>query len=445
MAELLLELSFDEASGNVIDHSGNGHDFALAANTVRTADGDGHTGRALTQTAIEQVQTAPAALANHPATWTWMCWVRISSSANGWVGESHWSTNDTGCRGLLYLSGSLNFRVKNPSNVAFQSAGLAPDFGNYHHVAATYDGTSLRTYRDGVQVGSAVTVTGGVQDGTTFRLLDGAGSVFRIDDFRLFDGVMDAAEIATWMATPAGPDPTAQVDLSGSFSSPTTAFVAVGSTNVGLEATFAVPAVEVTATASADVDLAAGFTSPQVAFEALARAELQLAGTFSIPLFSAGAREPVSGRDILVEIEAGDRPDTAFELGDAGTVVQPGSDVRTTVEAGSMKDTWYRGTEQFVDFVMTLTDPTGELTLAEVEAMDLQVLVKAGRTTPDREAPEWVEPSVTRQVSEISAGKFKVIVLHMYEATAKGYHTVWVKFGPTPERPIELAASFKVQ
>jgi hypothetical protein len=39
---------------------------------------------------------------------------------------------------------------------------------------------------------------------------------------------------------------------------------------------------------------------------------------------------------------------------------------------------------------------------------------------------------------------FKVAIMHLYEAVATGPHNVFVKFGPTPEEPIYLAASFSV-
>ena len=40
---LLLAWSFDEASGAVIDQSGNGRGFSLTGNTIRTASGGGYT------------------------------------------------------------------------------------------------------------------------------------------------------------------------------------------------------------------------------------------------------------------------------------------------------------------------------------------------------------------------------------------------------------------
>jgi len=108
-----------------------------------------------------------------------------------------------------------------------------------------------------------------------------------------------------------------------------------------------------------------------------------------------------------------------------------------------MEKQWYRGSKLFVDFTVTLQDPDGEMTLAEVEAIDFDVLVQQGVTTPDRDAVEWVAPSVEKVVTEVD-GKFVVEIRHLYEALLTGLHAVYVKFGPTPEEPIYQAATFVV-
>lgn len=108
-----------------------------------------------------------------------------------------------------------------------------------------------------------------------------------------------------------------------------------------------------------------------------------------------------------------------------------------------MDSKWYRGSKQFIDFTVTLQDPDGEMTLAEVQAIDFDVLVQIGVTTPDRDSLEWVAPSVDKVVTEID-GAFKVEIRHLYEALLTGLHAVYVKFGPTPEEPIYQAVTFVV-
>jgi hypothetical protein len=104
---------------------------------------------------------------------------------------------------------------------------------------------------------------------------------------------------------------------------------------------------------------------------------------------------------------------------------------------------WRNGSKQFIDFVVTLKDPDGEMTLAEVQAIPFEILVQTGLTTPAREDAGWSAPSVEKEVTEV-AGTFPVAIRHMYEALETGLHAVFVKFGPTPEEPIYLAAQFVV-
>lgn len=108
-----------------------------------------------------------------------------------------------------------------------------------------------------------------------------------------------------------------------------------------------------------------------------------------------------------------------------------------------MDKQWRNGSKQFVDFVVTLKDPDGEMALADVEAIPFEILVQTGLTTPARDDAAWAAPSVPKDVSEVD-GTFPVTIRHMYEALETGLHAVFVKFGPTPEEPIYLAAQFVV-
>jgi hypothetical protein len=104
---------------------------------------------------------------------------------------------------------------------------------------------------------------------------------------------------------------------------------------------------------------------------------------------------------------------------------------------------WRNGSKQFVDFTLTLEDPEGEMTLGEVEAFGFQILVAPGLSTPARDDAAWIDPSVETEVTAVGS-TFVVKIQHLYEAAAAGVHGVFVKFGPTPEEPIYLAAQFVV-
>jgi hypothetical protein len=87
------------------------------------------------------------------------------------------------------------------------TAALAAN--TWTHVAATYDGTTLRLYINGVQV-STTTVTGAVVATTGVLRLGGNsawGEYFAglIDEVRVYSRVLTAAEITTDMNTPVKP------------------------------------------------------------------------------------------------------------------------------------------------------------------------------------------------------------------------------------------------
>lgn len=108
-----------------------------------------------------------------------------------------------------------------------------------------------------------------------------------------------------------------------------------------------------------------------------------------------------------------------------------------------MDKQWRTGSKQFIDFTVTMTDPAGEMTLGDVEAVPFEVLVQQGVSTPELDDPEWTAPSVPKDV--VAAGdSFVVSILHLYQALTPGLHGVFVKFGPTPEEPVYLAAQFVV-
>lgn len=197
-----IALAFDEASGDVIDHSGNGHNFPLAGSTIRTASGGGANDRGLTQAGAEVFTAAgvdPTTL--RPANWTWMANVKTTAAFTGWLGEFfRAATVDTGVTGLLYLSSVLRFRVKDSANTPYEIT--VPTLHNvFRNIAATYDGATLRLYIDGALAGSIAVPN--FWTATALRPLDGSGSSAVLDDFRVFDGALTAEEVAVWAALPA--------------------------------------------------------------------------------------------------------------------------------------------------------------------------------------------------------------------------------------------------
>lgn len=198
--QLIAAWSFDASP--CVDHTGNGYDFTPSGNTV-VAAGGAH-GSALTQVTASETFTAfalpPAFETPHR---TWMANVKYSGSGTdiGWLGEFYRSTSDTGVWGLLMLNGSLQFRMKDSSNVAHVVGLSTPT--TFKNIAGTYDGSNLRVYTDGVLAGSVASPA--PWSATHFRPFDytSGGVTTWLDDLRLFDDALTDTEIQAWMNLPA--------------------------------------------------------------------------------------------------------------------------------------------------------------------------------------------------------------------------------------------------
>lgn len=220
---LLYAYSFDEASGTVLDYSGNGRSFTLTGNTVRSTVG--HTDKGLTQTSAG-IQAGPAITGLNTTARTTMAWVKLSAADPAWVLEYHRTTEDTGVWGFLNLSGTFRFRAKNSAGTAFE-VNITPDVGNWHHLAATHDGTTLKVYRDGTLIGSGLSMPFPVWDADDVRILDGSGATV-VDDPRYYDTVLSGSEIAALMTVP--------VSIANTWTSSSTVTTAATSTSIDITA-----------------------------------------------------------------------------------------------------------------------------------------------------------------------------------------------------------------
>jgi hypothetical protein len=129
-------------------------------------------------------------------------WVkRTGNSQDGWIGESKQS--GSGDKGLLFTGGNVQSRCKNVAGTVFTVQTTQPTAGTAYHFACTNDGTTLRLYINGTQVGTGTAFSGGVRtNSTTIHLLDGLGSETWIDDLRFYDVALSQAQIAADMAAP---------------------------------------------------------------------------------------------------------------------------------------------------------------------------------------------------------------------------------------------------
>lgn len=195
---LLAAYNFDEATGAVVDASGNGRGFTLTASTVRTAAG--HTSQGLTQDAAV-IQLGPSLTGMQTANRTVMAWVKETSAATGWVLEFRVNSITSGSWGILFLSGLWQIQARNAAGVV-QASIARPVDSAWHHVAGTYDGSNVRLYLDGVLVATTALAGPLRTDADEFRFIDTTSSKVAIDDARHYDTALDVATIAALMATP---------------------------------------------------------------------------------------------------------------------------------------------------------------------------------------------------------------------------------------------------
>lgn len=205
MATLLAAYSFDEASGNALDYSGNGFDFGLTANGTRTA---GHTNTAATKSGgsgtLIPLPAGLLAAVNASASRTLMCWIKGSGAT--WYVRCNHSDISSGGWGFLNLTGTtIGPRVRNASGPV-QYQGAIPGGGaSAYHLAASYDDAddTLRTFVNGVLVDSRTCASPIRSDADALDIMEWGDGNTWLDDLRFFDGAITIeAEIVTLMNTP---------------------------------------------------------------------------------------------------------------------------------------------------------------------------------------------------------------------------------------------------
>ena len=202
---------FEEPSGpTALDSSGRGNHGTLGGGAAR--DASGYFGQALVTDGISG-QVDLGGLDVDAPELTLMAWInaddfgvhdaRILSKSTGSATDDHVFMLST-IRGP-----HLRFRLRtNGSTSTLIGSGGTLSAGTWIHAAATYDGTTMRLYQDGVEVGSApksgpVAVDPGValwmaaNPGEPGQVFDG-----RIDEVKIFERALSAAEIQTEMTTP---------------------------------------------------------------------------------------------------------------------------------------------------------------------------------------------------------------------------------------------------
>lgn len=197
----LLAYAFNEAAGTSAAPSiGSGTLAVTAANWAPA----GRTGGAISSAggrvllpaqALSAVQTAQRSLA------FWAYCPAVAGSEIRFGFQCRLVSADTAAWGIVPRDKDNQSLFRARVGSTNTSLWLDGASDGWHHYAQTYDGTTFRAYRDGVQVGSQA-LTGAIATADEGVMVDGGGSNL-IDDLRLYNVALSAAQIATVMSTPA--------------------------------------------------------------------------------------------------------------------------------------------------------------------------------------------------------------------------------------------------
>jgi hypothetical protein len=205
---LVAAYGFNEGSGSTLaDQSGNGNNGTISGATWTTA---GKFGNALVFNGTNAVVTVPNSASLQLTTgMTLAAWVYPTTAPTGWRSvvtknvDRYFlmASSDQGNRpavGGIWTAGGLN---------VFGTAVLAVN--TWTHMAATFDGAVVRFYINGVQVASQPQTT--PLASTTGTLQIGGDSypneffAGRIDEVRIYNKALTAAQVASDMTTPVAP------------------------------------------------------------------------------------------------------------------------------------------------------------------------------------------------------------------------------------------------
>lgn len=191
---------FDEGSGAVAsDSSGNGNDGTLHGPVEWTTDGK--VGGAMAFTGPYNYVLVPSASSLNPTSGiTIAAWIKPSWTGNNRILQKSTEGSDDQYR--LLKEGGNNIRVHLPPAANFEVTGQLPPNGEWTHLAATYDGSAIKVYFNGVLVGETAfnqqlqTSDGPLFIGTKWSQAP-AGDEFNgvLDDVRIYNRGLSAAEI----------------------------------------------------------------------------------------------------------------------------------------------------------------------------------------------------------------------------------------------------------
>lgn len=201
----------DEASGgSVNDSSPNGINASVNGSITRRSGSECIIGGCIeTTTNGNYVRIPYDTRLNLTTNVTYTNWVKIKTAigSSTWPqslgsGDSHryyaWRSTSNGTS-WMFEYGSNNPTCDGTTWTSMGGINLGTD--TWHHLAATYDGSTIRTYLDGVQVNSRSFTAGFCSNSSAFYYLANSPStsvgVYVVDEARIYNRALTASEIAS--------------------------------------------------------------------------------------------------------------------------------------------------------------------------------------------------------------------------------------------------------
>jgi len=208
---LLAAWGFDEGSGTTARDSSD-HNLPLTLSGSVTWVG-GHTGGS----ALENSATGTALRTNWTSLGvptTIMCWAKPLDLTAGTnrplIGVSNGVDANTSTIFALWAQrGDFNTSNVLQGNVRVDGGLVAVNhtaltLNTWVHLALSFDGTTIRLFRDGVEVSNFAN-TGGITGGTYDFIVVPSGAHAQVDDVRVFNAALTTAQIVEFMGTPVAP------------------------------------------------------------------------------------------------------------------------------------------------------------------------------------------------------------------------------------------------
>lgn len=194
------EVLYLAAENNALDQTGNGHNGTLINGTGFAA---GIAGQGFSFDGVDDYIEIAGSPDLEPTTFTVSLWLRTTDTSGGIkliMDSSHGGSNGQFGWAVQSLNGRIGIAYGNGATFPGTDTTSLINDGDYHHFAATVDGTQMNVYLDGVlesTVGYSGTPMG---TGDSIRL--GSHSDFgrhfegSIDEVRVYDEVLSGVEIS---------------------------------------------------------------------------------------------------------------------------------------------------------------------------------------------------------------------------------------------------------